>query len=145
MVTAVTYVQALKPPPSKLDKPAFSPDRVVPDVSSQTRKSSFSKHLAPTGVGVAILVAVVWGWNIREEHHVTTSERIGFLNSNISLACVLLVAASGALGNYVRAVGGALSFRLYERLFALWHTFHLPFCFLLFAVAAVYVLAVHLY
>jgi hypothetical protein len=51
----------------------------------------------------------------------------------------------GGLGNYVRAVGGALSFRLYERLFALWHTFHLPFCFLLFAAAAVHVLAVHLY
>jgi hypothetical protein len=49
------------------------------------------------------------------------------------------------LANYVGAVGGALSFRLYERLFALWHAFHLPFCVLLFAAAAVHVLAVHLY
>jgi hypothetical protein len=88
---------------------------------------------------------VGWEWNVRKERNVTTSEGLRSLNSNISLACVLHIAASGALGNYVTAAGGGLSFRLYERPFALWHTFHLRFCFLLSAAAAVHVLAVHLY
>jgi hypothetical protein len=51
----------------------------------------------------------------------------------------------GGLRDYVKAVAGVLGFRVYERLFALWHSFHLPFCFLLFGAAAVHVLAVHLY
>jgi hypothetical protein len=51
----------------------------------------------------------------------------------------------GGLGDYVSAVGRVLSFRVYERMFSLWHSFHLPFCFLLFGAAAVHVLAVHLY
>jgi hypothetical protein len=51
----------------------------------------------------------------------------------------------GGLADYVSAVGGFLSFRACERMFALWHSFHLPFCVVLFAAAAVHVLAVHLY
>lgn len=34
---------------------------------------------------------------------------------------------------------------VYERLFALWHAVHLPLCLLLFAAAAVHVVAVHMY
>lgn len=52
---------------------------------------------------------------------------------------------AGAVGNYVAAAGELLSFRLCDRLFGLWHSFHLPFCVLLFGAAAVHVLAVHLY
>lgn len=33
----------------------------------------------------------------------------------------------------------------YERAFALWHALHLPFCVVLFGVAAVHVIAVHMY
>jgi hypothetical protein len=36
-------------------------------------------------------------------------------------------------------------FSVYERVFALWHAFHLPLCFLLFAAAFVHVIAAHLY
>jgi hypothetical protein len=36
-------------------------------------------------------------------------------------------------------------FRAYERLFSVWHALHVPLCVLLFAAAAVHVLAVHLY
>jgi hypothetical protein len=42
-------------------------------------------------------------------------------------------------------VGAVLDFRVYERLFSLWHAFHLPLCFLLFGAATVHVLAVQLY
>jgi hypothetical protein len=198
-------LSALKPALSKLDKSAFSIDRMDPNVSSHTRKPSFSQHLAPPGIGVSILIVAVWGWSVREERHVTASEGIVFLDSNtslacvlliaasislacallaaasislacvllvaesislacillvaasislacvflvaasISLACVLLVEASGTLGSYARIMKRAMSFQLYERLFTPWHTFNLPFCLLLFAAAAVYVLAVHLY
>jgi hypothetical protein len=174
-------LSALKPALSKLDKSAFSIDRMDPNVSSHTRKPSFSQHLAPPGIGVSILIVAVWGWSVREERHVTASEGIVFLDSNTSLACVLLIAASislacvllvaesislacillvaasislacvllieasGEFGNYARIIERATSFRLYERPFTLWHAFHLPFCLLLFAAAAVYVLAVYLY
>jgi hypothetical protein len=36
-------------------------------------------------------------------------------------------------------------FSSYERAFALWHAFHLPFCIVLFGAAAVHVVAVHMY
>jgi hypothetical protein len=42
----------------------------------------------------------------------------------------------------IRRVG---RFSIYERAFALWHAFHLPFCVVLFGAAAVHVVAVHMY
>jgi hypothetical protein len=49
------------------------------------------------------------------------------------------------LRTYVDALVRVAEFRAYERLFALWHAFHLPFCVMLFTAAAVHVVAVHLY
>lgn len=46
---------------------------------------------------------------------------------------------------YLDAVRRAAGFRFYERVFALWHAFHLPLCIMLFAAAAVHIVAVHLY
>lgn len=46
---------------------------------------------------------------------------------------------------HVGAVRSVIRFQLWERLFALWHVAHLPLSFLLFATAAVHVVAVHLY
>lgn len=54
-------------------------------------------------------------------------------------------AAWRAARRYVAAVRSVIHFRLWERLFALWHVAHLPLSFLLFATAAVHVVAVHLY
>jgi hypothetical protein len=47
--------------------------------------------------------------------------------------------------NYTVLLGRVASFSLYERLFALWHVFHLPFFFMLVLSALVHVLAVHMY
>jgi hypothetical protein len=49
------------------------------------------------------------------------------------------------LRTYVDALVRVAEFRAYERLFGLWHAFHLPFCVMLFSAAAVHVVAVHLY
>jgi hypothetical protein len=50
-----------------------------------------------------------------------------------------------SLADYVAAVRQVAGFSVYERIFALWHAFHLPLCFLLFAAAFVHVIAAHLY
>ena len=50
-----------------------------------------------------------------------------------------------ALRGYTAALRSVADFRTYERLFALWHAFHLPFCIMLFTAAAVHVVAVHMY
>lgn len=50
-----------------------------------------------------------------------------------------------AARRYVGAVRSVAGFQSWERLFALWHVAHLPLSFLLFASAAVHVIAVHLY
>jgi hypothetical protein len=50
-----------------------------------------------------------------------------------------------SIRGYLGAVCVVARFRSYERIFALWHAFHLPLCFLLFLTAAVHVVAVHLY
>jgi hypothetical protein len=50
-----------------------------------------------------------------------------------------------ALAEYVDAARRVAEFSVYERLFALWHAFHLPFCFLLFTAATVHVIAAHMY
>jgi len=54
-------------------------------------------------------------------------------------------AAWKAAKRHVGAVQSVIQFQLWERLFALWHVAHLPLSFLLFATAAVHVVAVHLY
>lgn len=50
-----------------------------------------------------------------------------------------------AVRRYVDGIADVASFSAFERLFALWHAVHLPLCFLLFATAAVHVVAVHMY
>lgn len=50
-----------------------------------------------------------------------------------------------AVDGYLDAVRSAAEFGGYERLFSLWHAFHLPLCIMLFVAAAVHVLAVHMY
>jgi len=57
----------------------------------------------------------------------------------------VLEAARNVNREYVRAVVRLAEVRLYERIFALWHAFHIPFIFLMFLAAAVHVVAVHLY
>jgi hypothetical protein len=52
---------------------------------------------------------------------------------------------AAALRNYTDALRRVAEFRTYERLFGLWHAFHLPFCIMLFAAAVVHVIAVHMY
>jgi hypothetical protein len=54
-------------------------------------------------------------------------------------------AARRAVRAHVRAVRRVGVFNVYERFFALWHVIHLPLCFLLFATAAVHIVAVHMY
>jgi hypothetical protein len=50
-----------------------------------------------------------------------------------------------ALAEYVAAVRQVAEFSVYERIFGLWHAFHLPLCFLLFTATIVHVIAAHLY
>jgi len=46
---------------------------------------------------------------------------------------------------HLRRVRRAAELQSYERLFALWHVFHLPFFYLLVVTALIHVLAVHMY
>jgi len=46
---------------------------------------------------------------------------------------------------YVGTVREVARFRIYERIFGLWHALHLPLCVLLFTATAVHVVAVHMY
>lgn len=47
--------------------------------------------------------------------------------------------------DYTDLMGRIAQFSFYERLFALWHVFHLPFFFMLVLSSLVHVLAVHMY
>jgi hypothetical protein len=49
------------------------------------------------------------------------------------------------VGEYVGSVRQVTRFRFYEHVFGLWHALHLPLCVLLFAAAAVHVVAVNMY
>jgi hypothetical protein len=50
-----------------------------------------------------------------------------------------------AVREQIRAIRRVAEYAAYERAFALWHAFHLPFCVVLFIAAAVHVVAVHMY
>lgn len=50
-----------------------------------------------------------------------------------------------ALEDHLGAVQRVAQLGTWERIFSLWHAVHLPLCFLLFAAAAVHVVAVHAY
>lgn len=53
--------------------------------------------------------------------------------------------ANKYINGYVSLMGRVAQFSLYERLFSLWHVFHLPFFFMLVLSACIHVLAVHMY
>ena len=54
-------------------------------------------------------------------------------------------AANQHINGYVRKMGRVAQFSLYERLFSMWHVFHLPLFLMLVLSASVHVLAVHMY
>lgn len=54
-------------------------------------------------------------------------------------------AANKHISGYVRKMGRVAQFSLYERLFSMWHVFHLPLFLMLVLSASVHVLAVHMY
>ena len=49
------------------------------------------------------------------------------------------------INGHVRKMSRVAQFSLYERLFSLWHLFHLPLFLMLILSASVHVLAVHMY
>ncbi len=49
------------------------------------------------------------------------------------------------LDDYLGALQDAAQFRVYERLFSLWHVLHVPFVYMLVICAIVHVVAVHMY
>lgn len=53
--------------------------------------------------------------------------------------------AGRAVAAYLSAVTRVVEFSVYERLFGLWHAFHLPLCFLLLGATIVHVIAAHMY
>lgn len=54
-------------------------------------------------------------------------------------------AASRYIRNYTSLMGRVAQFSFYERMFALWHVFHLPIFFMMVITALFHVLAVHMY
>jgi len=66
-------------------------------------------------------------------------------SSRVDQSRPVLEAARNVNREYVRAVVKLAEVRLYQRVFALWHAFHIPFIFLMFLAAAIHVVAVHLY
>jgi hypothetical protein len=68
-------------------------------------------------------------------------------NSNVSAREFhsQLATFSTELNQYFQAVGRAEAFTFYERLFALWHLFHLPLFVILVLAALAHVFAVHLF
>ena len=53
--------------------------------------------------------------------------------------------AERTVATYLDGLRRVAEFDTYERLFSLWHAFHLPLCVMLFLAAAVHVVAVHMY
>ena len=49
------------------------------------------------------------------------------------------------IARYVLALRKITAFKLYERLFSLWHLFHLPLFFMMLITAVVHIFAVHMY
>ena len=54
-------------------------------------------------------------------------------------------AVSEMIGTHLRRVRRVAEFHSYERMFSLWHIFHLPFFYILVMTALLHVLAVHMY
>lgn len=55
------------------------------------------------------------------------------------------VSVQQAVAIYLESVTRVAEFSVYERLFGLWHAFHLPLCFILFSATVVHVIAAHMY
>jgi len=57
----------------------------------------------------------------------------------------MLRSTSGYIRDYTALMGRVAQFSFYERLFALWHVFHLPIFLMMVLSALTHVLAVHMY
>ena len=57
----------------------------------------------------------------------------------------LVATTSRFIDDHLRCVRRVAELRSYERLFSLWHVFHLPFFYMLVVAALIHVLAVHMY
>lgn len=57
----------------------------------------------------------------------------------------MLRSTSGYIRDYTVLIGRVAQFSFYERLFALWHVFHLPIFLMMILSAVTHVLAVHMY
>jgi len=53
--------------------------------------------------------------------------------------------ANTYINNYLKLLSRVAQFSMYERLFSMWHVFHLPLFFMLVLSASVHVIAVHMY
>jgi hypothetical protein len=57
----------------------------------------------------------------------------------------LQAATNRLVKEHLKRVRRVATLRSYERLFSLWHVFHLPFFYMLVVAALIHVLAVHMY
>ena len=64
---------------------------------------------------------------------------LGADNSNMALWSMITVAISGVIGRYL------YNKERFKRWFAIWHTAHLPFVFILIITAIIHILAVNFY
>jgi hypothetical protein len=95
--------------------------------------------LAPRGALLSLLALP----RVRRAARRTYAEGVRLLDPRIPRRD--LQQTQRALRDYVSALHRVAEFRCYARIFSLWHAFHLPLCIMLFAAAAVHVVAVHMY
>jgi hypothetical protein len=98
--------------------------------------------LLPTKLAVTTRIGRLrLGWHARREIRRQAAESgIGKVQRKKAEAAVTLFIAT-----HLRRVRRVAEFHSYERLFSLWHVFHLPFFYILVLTALVHVLAVHMY
>ncbi len=111
----------------------------VLDELARLERTVLGEH-AEAAPGPAAMLTLPWRWRI------TRRRAFKLLNAERhERGKAATKSARNAIRRYLRAVRGVAVFSLYERLFALWHIAHLPLCFLLYASAAIHVVAVHMY
>lgn len=68
-----------------------------------------------------------------------------YRESDINVTLSNSKAVSRLVGNYANALRRIAAFKVYERLFSLWHILHLPLFFMMIITAVIHIFAVHLY
>jgi hypothetical protein len=98
-----------------------------------------------TGIMMSLVHVIVLAIEAHRLQHKSMRLLKSCIRNNTTIAVPDIAITRGFVNRYTGTLRNIAAFRVYERLFSLWHVLHLPLFFMMIITAVVHIFAVHLY